>query len=173
VRLIGVADRALAGRPVDMVFSSTGKVVARATVAPDGTFETTAPLPPAKLRGSDRARYQARVAGQRSLNLKLVRRMQVSRLRSSGTGVTISGRVLRPLAARAKDRAIIVQRVVTCSKAEDVARVTPRADGTFSVTVPAPAGQRAAVYRLRTLVRTSPTSGKVQATFTLPRAVAF
>jgi hypothetical protein len=172
VQLVGVADRSFIGKRVEIVFAPTGKVVARATVLPNGTFSTTAPLPVRSMRKSNRARYLARVGGQRSLNLKLFRRMQVTKLTAANGRVSITGRVIGPLAAK-KDRTIVVQRIFSCSKAEEVARVAPRGDGTFTVSVATPKDARAAVYRLQTNVLPDARSRKPVRTFTLPRAVDF
>jgi hypothetical protein len=87
--------------------------------------------------------------------------------------VTIAGRVIGPLAAKAADRAITLQRIVACTRAETVSIFKPKANGAFTVTVAAPAGQKAAVYRLSTKVRATARSKKPIATFTLPRAVDF
>ena len=173
VRLLGVAARELAGRSVQLVFAATGKVVATARLGADGRFAAAAPLPPKKLRTSDKARYVAKVGGESSLTLKLVRRMLVTKVSSAADRVTITGRVVPPLATGRKDRAITVQRVVACKSVETVATAQPKKSGAFSVTVRAPAGQRAAVYRLMTKVRTSARSKALARTFTLPRAVDF
>jgi hypothetical protein len=173
VRLLGVAERAHAGERAEIRFLATGKVVARPVVGPDGRFAATAPLPKGKLRHSNKARYAATVAGERSPALKLERRMQVTQVRAASGKVTIAGRVLGPLAKRAADRAIEVQRRRSCSSTEVVARVKPAKDGRFRVTLDAPEGQRAAVYRLRAKVRRSAASARLFDTFTLPRAVDF
>ena len=173
VRLIGVADKQFAGKTVSLVFAATGKTVARAKVQPDGSFSASAPLPAAKLRNSNKARYQAQIGAQRSLNLKLARRLLVTSVKAAGGMVTIKGRVVGPLAASAKDRVIALQQVLACSKTKRIAVLKPRANGSFAVTVPAPAGQRAAVYRLSTRVRESTRAKRLTETFTLPRAVDF
>ena len=173
VRLLGVADRKFVGRRVTIVFAGTGKVVARPTVGPDGSFAATAPLPARRLRNSNRARYEARIGSERSLKLKLTRRMIVTALRGANGKVTIAGRVIGPLAARPKDRTIVLERRVTCSKLVTVTRLRPRANGAFRITVDAPAGQSAAVYRLRTKVRKTRRAQRLSSTFTLPRAVNF
>jgi hypothetical protein len=173
VQLLGVADRRLAGQKVSLVFSATGKVVATAVVGADGHFKATAPLPPRGLRNSDRARYVARVGGQSSLNLKLARRMLVTRVGSAGGKVTITGLVVPPLAGKAKDRTITLQRVVACKKTETVTKFRPSGNGSFSVTVPAVPGQSAAVYRLSTRVRSSAKGSALKTTYTLPRAIDF
>ena len=99
--------------------------------------------------------------------------MLVTRVSAAADRVTIAGRVVPPLALKLADRAITVQRVVACSSVETVATVKPKRNGAFSVTVKAPAGQSAAVYRLTTKVRKSARSKSLARTFTLPRAVDF
>ncbi|HEX6390304.1 MAG TPA: hypothetical protein VFZ89_12670, partial [Solirubrobacteraceae bacterium] len=169
VRLLGVADKTLAGRTVAIRFEADGSTVARTTVKSDGSFAATAPLPPRKLRDSNRARYRASVGDERSLNLKLARRMIVSEMRYLNGKVTISGRVIGPLGRPI--RPIQVQRRVSCQRNETVRSFLPKSDGTFSVTVPAPTGQTAAVYRLATKVRKNERNPKLYPTFTLPRGV--
>ena len=173
VKLLGVAEERFKGRRVDIVFAATGKVVARPKVGADGSFSATAPMPPRRLRFSNRARYQARVGGERSLNLKLMRRMLVTSVRTSAGKVTIAGKVVGPLALRAKDREIVLERRVTCTRLATVSRFKPRSNGAFKVTVPVPAGTSAAVYRLRTKVRASTHGSRLSSTFTLPRAIGF
>ena len=171
MRLLGVAHRDLAGQEVAIRFAATRKVVATAVVGHDGRFSTSAPLPPKRLRSSNRARYQAELGSERSLSLKLMRRLRVTALTSSAAKVTIAGRVERPLAAKAAERRIVLERVVACRGLETVATFAPRRDGRFSVTVPAPDGEAAAVYRLRTKVRRDRRSKRTMNTFSLPRAV--
>jgi hypothetical protein len=133
----------------------------------------TAPLPPKKLRNSNKARYVAKIGSEASLALKLARRMIVTRVTAAGGKVTIAGRVIGPLAAGAKDRAITLQRVVACKSTETVKKFMPAKSGAFSITVAAPPGQKAAVYRLSTRVRKSAKSKALTNTFTLPRAIDF
>jgi hypothetical protein len=169
VVLTGAADRRYIGKRVRIFFPHQRRYVASAVVRKDGTFRTTAALPARRLRGTNLARYQARIGKERSLRLKLQRRMIVRTVRVSGSKVRISGRITRPLAAPAQ-RIVISQRV-SCTKSKVVARVTPRRDGTFSVTVKAPPKQQAAVYRLATRVRKTMRNPKTFPTFTLPRYV--
>ena len=169
VRLLGAADKKLVGKTVAIRFEATGATVAQTIVKPDGSFTATAPLPPRKLRTSNRARYRASVGSERSLNLKLERRMVVTKMESAKGKVVISGRVTRPLARPA--RPIQVQRRVSCKRNETVRSFLPRADGTFKVTVDAPTGQSAAVYRLATQVRKNTSNPKRYPTFTLPRGI--
>ena len=173
VRLVGVADRRFAGRTVSIVFVPSGKVVAKPKVAPDGSFTASAPLPPKRLRNSNATRYEARIGKERSLKLKLVRRMRITSIGVSGGKVVVTGTVVGPLAAKKADRAIELQRSVSCTRTESVAKAMPRANGTFRIAVDVPAGQSAAVYRLRTKVRQSAASPRAVNTFTLPRGVNF
>ncbi len=170
VTITGVADKRFVGRFVTIRFEADGSRAGRARVAANGTFRTTTALPSRKLRSSNRARYQAVLGSEKSLNLKLERRMVVERLTSSAGKVTVRGRVTRPLARPAQT--ITLSRRVSCKRLEVVKRFKPRADGTFSVTVAAPTGQASAVYRLGTKVRKSLTNRKLFPTFTLPQGVA-
>ncbi|MEA2324032.1 MAG: hypothetical protein QOD81_3882 [Solirubrobacteraceae bacterium] len=176
VHLLGVADRKLIGRTVDIRFvtlrpGDRGKRVARVRVGSDGFFRTTAPLPPRSIRASNRARYQAVLGRERSLRLKLVRRMSLTGVRSGSGKVTITGRVTRPLAAPA--RTIVVKQRVSCTRTVVVKRVTPRRDGTFRVTLAGPPRALAATYRFETMVRKNTRNPKLFPTFTLPRSVEF
>lgn len=170
VRLLGVADRSHAGKRVQIRFTHTGRTVARATVRQDGSFSATARLPAKRLRRTNHARYQALLGKERSLSLKLHRRMVLSGTRGANGKVTLSGRVIRPLAEPIGQ--ITISRRVSCRRSEVVARIRPRSDGRFRVTVDAPAGELAAVYRLTTRVRKSTRSGRTFPSFTLPRAIS-
>lgn len=169
VKLTGVADPRYIGRKVAIVFEATGRVVARAKVRRDGSFATRAGLPRRGLRASNRARYVARLGSQKSLNLKLRRRLVVRRMVSRNGRVTISGRVVRPLATPVAP--ILVRQRVSCRRMKVVKRFRPQPDGRFSVTLRAPRQGGSAVYRLTTRVRDSARGRKLFETFTLPRAV--
>ena len=172
VRLTGAADRKLIGRTVDIHLVRArggGPRVARAKVRSDGSFRTTAKLPPRRVRGSNNTRYQARLGRERSLRLKLRRRMIVRSVRVSGGKVRIRGVVTRPLAAPA--RTIEVRRRVSCKRWVLVKRIRPRRDGSWSTTVDAPPSQLAAAYRFATKVRKVRSNPKTYPTFTLPRYV--
>jgi len=169
VRLLGYADRRFVGRTVNLRLRATGRTVARASVRPDGSFRASAPMPSRRLRSTDRARYQAVLGSERSLDLKLERRMRIASMTVRDGRVRIRGRVTRPLARPVQP--ITVSRRLSCSRSRVVARVRPRRDGTFSVSVPAPGGESAAVYRLSTKVRATEGNPKLFPTFTLPRGV--
>jgi hypothetical protein len=174
VKLLGAANRSYAGKQVAIRLRATGKVVAHAKVRKDGSFQTTAPMPAraffashAKANG---VRYRAEIGKERSLPLKLQRRLIVSSLTAKAGKVRISGRVVRPLTTPVATIRLV--RRVSCHKVVLVKRFKPRADGTFVVTVKAPAGQAAAVYRMATSVREKLSNPRSYPTFTLPRGVA-
>jgi hypothetical protein len=174
VDLVGAANRDYVGRTVAIRLRRGNRVVAHAKVAKDGSFETTAPMPSRALIAShaksNTLRYRAEIGTERSLPLKLVRRLTMTSLTSKGGTVTVSGRVTRPLTTPVADIRLV--RRVSCHKSVLVKRFKPRADGTFRVTVKAPKHQGAAVYRLVTRVREKASNPRTYPTFTLPRGVA-
>ena len=169
VKIKGAADRALVGRTVKIRLRATGKVVAGAKVGKDGFFTTLAPLPPRAIRTSNAARYRAELGKELSLPLKLHRRMTLTQLTSMGGKVTVAGRVELPL-SRPSDAIRLVRRV-TCHKTVLVKAFRPAPDGSFAVTVSAPKGATAAVYRLATHVPKTRKNPKRFPTFTLPAGI--
>jgi hypothetical protein len=169
-RLYGAADRTLIGKRVSVIASWNGKTVARPVVAKDGTFLAKGKLPPLALRHSNRARYQAKIGKERSLRLKLFRRMLVTQLSSKSGKVTIKGRVVLPLGTPIQK--ITIKRRVSCTKNVVVKSLRPDSKGRFSITLGGPPSGQAAVYRLATKVRKNQHNRKLFPTFTLPRAVA-
>jgi hypothetical protein len=174
VRLIGAANRDYVGRRVAIRLRRGNKVVAHATVRKDGSFSTTAPMPARAVMAShsrsNTLRYRAEIGKEKSLPLKLQRRLTVSSLTSRNGRVTVTGRVTRPLTTPVSTIRLV--RRVSCHKVVLVKRFKPRADGTFRVTVKAPKNKAAAVYRLATYVREKPSNPRKYPTFTLPRGVA-
>ncbi|HEV7751715.1 MAG TPA: hypothetical protein VGO71_09230 [Baekduia sp.] len=174
VKLLGAANRSYVGKRVAIRLRATGRVVAHATVRKDGSFQTTAAMPPrAYLATHEKAnsvRYRAEIGKELSLPLKLQRRLIVNSLTSKDGKVTIAGRVVRPLTTPVSTIRIV--RRVSCHKVVLVKRFKPNADGTFRVTVKAPKGQAAAIYRLATSVREKASNPRSYPTFTLPRGVA-
>ena len=169
VKIKGAADRALVGRDVKIRLRATGKVVASAKVGKDGFFTTTAPLPPRAIRTSNAARYRAELGKELSLPLKLHRRMALTRLTSAGGKVTLAGRVELPL-SHPTDTIRLVRRV-SCHKTVLVKSFRPASDGSFEVTVAAPKGATAAVYRMATHVPKTRKNPKRFPTFTLPAGI--
>lgn len=168
VQLLGAAHRSFVGKRVKIVREWDGETVASPVVARDGTFESSAPLPPRAIRATNEARYRASIGKERSLGLKLARRMLVSSMRSAKGKVTIKGRITGPRGGR---RPIEVRERVDCKRWRLVGSAIPREDGRFTAVVDAPEGRTAAVYRLATKVPNSRTNPKLFPTFTLPRAV--
>lgn len=164
VLITGAARLVLAGKRVSIRFLATGKTVAAATIASDGTFSASAPLPAAKLRGTNRARYEAVVGSLRSLNLKLERRMYMVSATHSGTRVLLSGYVTGSFKAGTIVKLLLR---VTCSKEEVIAKTKLSRSGRFTASVPAPTGaaSQIAVYRATTTVLDG---GHPETTFTLP-----
>jgi hypothetical protein len=169
VVLEGIAARDLIGKQVTILFDDR-KTVATAVVQSNGVFDATAALPPRRLRHTNDARYLAQAGGDRSLDLKLTRRVAIDSITHRGGEVTISGDVTRPLDRPPKE--IVVQQVVSCTRTVDVARKRPRRNGHFEITFAAPRNQRTATYRLMTKVRKFASSPKRFPTFSLPEPVA-
>jgi hypothetical protein len=146
-----VARLPLAGQKIAIRLLATGKTVATATVASNGTFSTTAPLPPPGIRQSNLARYQAVAGSMKSLPMKLHRRMYVTRVGLSSSTVTLQGRVTRGFRAGTE---VTVYARQTCTTQRVVGRAKLTRTGTFSVTVPrtvAPEGE-VALFRASTEV---------------------
>ena len=169
VRLLGAADRRYIGRRVRIRFMADGKTVARPRVRRDGTFRATAPLPDARIRGTNKARYEASIRKQRSMRLKLMRRMLVTEMASRDGVVTIAGRVVQPLTTPVET--VLVKRRVSCRRWKVVKRFKPARDGSFRVRLKAPDDGEAAVYRMNTRVKLYDWFAKTYPTFTLPRYV--
>ncbi|HEY6762199.1 MAG TPA: hypothetical protein VI318_22055, partial [Baekduia sp.] len=174
VELLGAANRKYVGKRVAIRLRRGSRIVAHATVRKDGSFSTTAPLPPRAIMAShtksNTLRYRAEIGKELSLPLKLQRRLIVNRLTSKAGRVTITGRVVRPLTTPVSTIRLV--RRVSCHKVVLVKRFKPRGDGTFTITVKAPHGQAAAVYRMATNVREKASNPRSYPTFTLPRGVA-
>ncbi len=138
--------------------------VATATIAANGTFSATAPLPPSKVRESNLARYEAVVGSLHSLNLKLDRRMYMTSATRSGAHVLLAGYVTGSFKAGAVVKILLR---VTCSSEKTIAKVKLNGAGKFNATVPAPTGaaSQIAVYRGTTMVLKD---GHPETTFTLP-----
>lgn len=164
VEITGAARLVLAGKRVEIKFLATHKTVASATIAANGTFSASAPLPPGKVRETNLARYEAIVGSLHSLNLKLDRRMYMVNAKHTGTHVLLSGYVTGSFKAGAVVKILLR---VTCSKEEVIAKVKLTGSGKFSATVAAPTGaaSQIAVYRATTTVLKD---GHPETTFTLP-----
>jgi hypothetical protein len=165
----GSAAKSLDGKKVKIVFDGGSRAVASATVGSNGEFSTTAPLPPARSRDSNNARYMAESGSQRSLNLKLTRRLSLEPPTFSGGTVTLVGQVLPPLTKPIAT--IAVQQELECGKTTVVAHVTPSASGRFRIRVAVPAAAKAGLYRLISSVRENTRSKRGFVTYSLPLPV--
>jgi hypothetical protein len=169
VRLFGAADRALAGRRVSIVYTDTRRRVARPKVGRDGLFRATAPLPPAAVRNTNRARYVAKLGKERSLKLKLRRRLLIDSVKPNGRAVVMSGHITQPLGKPIQQ--VVVIRRVSCGGARVVKRFKPRRNGTFRVTLHGAKTRQVATFRFRTKVRFRVGNPHLFRTFTLPKYV--
>ncbi len=171
VKLQGAADPArFAGRRVSIVSRWNGRVVARPKVAKSGLFNATVALPPAAVRHTNRARYRASIGAERSLDLKLERRMIVTSVKSLGKRrVRVSGMITRPFGVPIQE--ISVTRRISCGNVRVVARFKPDSQGRFHVTLRGPAAKRVYVFRFRTKVRYDALNPRLTRTYTLPRYV--
>jgi hypothetical protein len=168
VALEGSAAKSLDGKQVEILFDGR-KRVATATVGSDGEFSTTAPLPPTRLRDSNSARYMAESAGQRSLDLKLTRRLSLEPPRFSGGTVTLVGQVVPPLTKPVA--AVSVQQQLECGQSTTVGSFKPSAEGQFRITFKVPAAAKAGLYRLTSSVTEKPGSEHGFTTYSLPLPV--
>jgi hypothetical protein len=169
VELTGSAASSLDGQQVSIVFGASKKV-ASVTVASNGEFSASLPLPSAKVRDSNSARYTAVSGAERSLSLKLTRRLSLESLTVSGGSVVLSGQVVLPLARPVA--LVTVQQQLECGATREVLKFKPAANGRFRVSVPVPVGAKAAIYRLTTSVRESTRSRHSFATYSLPLPIA-
>lgn len=169
VSLVGAADKSLAGTRVSIYSEADHRVVARPIVSKAGLFSARAPLPPRRLRFTNRARYLATDGSDHSLNLKLHRRMIFTTLTSAHGKVTLSGVVSKPFAKHRQ--LIVIRQRLTCTSQRVVARVRPDRHGRFSVTLKAPKNGDVGVYRSTTIVGFP--GGPDFRTYTLPGLVRF
>jgi hypothetical protein len=169
--LDGAADpRRFAGRRVRIRSRWDGRTVARPRVAEDGLFHASVALPPVSVRHTNRARYQAAIGSEHSLDLKLERRMVMTSVKALGhRRVRLVGQVALPLATPVQP--IAIKRRVSCGHLTTVARVKPDSRGRFSVVLKGPPTGRVYTFRFQTRVRHLASSRNLMETFTLPRYV--
>jgi hypothetical protein len=170
VLLQGSAAVSLHGRKVKIVFDG-GKQVASAKIEENGEFSTTARLPPVRLRDGNSARYMAEAGDQRSLDLKLTRRLilEPPKFSAGAETVTLVGQVLAPLTRPIAT--VSVQQALACGATTTLGSFKPAADGRFRITVKVPAIAKAGLYRLVSSVAEKPGSKHGFATYSLPLPV--
>jgi hypothetical protein len=169
VVLEGAAVANLIGSKVKLLFSS-GKQVASTTVAANGFFTATAPLPPAKIRDTNTATYSATIGTLRSADLKLTRRLIITSIQGAGTSVHFTGTVTPPLATPAAP--VLVKVSTSCTATPNlVASVKPSKTGAFAATASIPAGATAAIFTLESKVRQNTRTKKAFPTVSLPQTL--
>jgi FG-GAP repeat len=164
VLITGAARQILAGKDVSIKLIGTKKIVATPKVEADGSFNATVPLPPARIRNTNLARYEASVGSDHSEALKLDRRAYLISATRSANNVLISGKATAPFK---EGTPVQITLRVTCQTYRMVGKAKLSASGDFTATVPAPtaAEQAIAVYRAHTTVL----KGKhPEPTYTLP-----
>lgn len=166
VAIAGSAAKSLIGKKVTILFNEK-KQVATATVASNGQFAATAPLPPKKIREALTTRYSAEIGSLRSVHLKLTRRLLLEPPKVSGTTVTLSGTVTPPLTKPIAP--VVVEQQLECGRTTIARRFTPPASGRFKITLTIPPGAKAAIFRLTSSVaQNSHSTKKGFNTFSLP-----
>jgi hypothetical protein len=169
VVIAGSAAKSLVGKRVKILFNE-GRTVATATVLANGEYATTAPLPPAKIRGAVSTRYTAVLGSLRSLHLKLTRRLQLEPPKASGHTVTLTGVVTPPLTKPAAP--VIIEQQLECGKTTIAKRFPPPVSGRFHITLNVPANAKAGIYRLTSSVAANTrATGHGFATYSLPLPV--
>jgi hypothetical protein len=150
VALAGSAASSLIGKKLKILFGTGRKLVATAVVQHDGEFTATAPLPPASIREALSTRYEATYGNERSLHLKLTRRLLLEPPRFASGKVTLTGREFPPLTEPLSS--IVVEQQLECGHTTIVKTVTPPKNGVFHITVTVPARARAAIFTLKSKV---------------------
>jgi streptogramin lyase len=174
-QVLGVAPAAAIGKKVTIVSSWNGKVVAKATVRSDSSFEATAAPPPRSLRFTNRALYFAKLGSARSAALKFVRRMYTTSITAAQRTITFSGNVAPPFAKQPQP--VTIRAAASCAATPAgaiVAKVNLSRSGTFSATLQLPASLQNAgklYLQAQTRVRQNTHSAKTYPTFTLIRGV--
>jgi hypothetical protein len=169
VKLTGAAVPSLIGKTVEIIFAGKHKV-ASAKVASNGLFSASAPLPPAKERNSNNARYIAQVGKLKSPSLKLTRRLILDPPTVSHGKVQLTGEVIPPLTR--PPYLVSVEERITCKPGRIVAHVNPGSSGHFSVQVTPPSGKSAVIYRLTSKVPANASRTKLGPTASLPEVVS-
>jgi hypothetical protein len=164
VRLIGQAPLSLVGHSVAIRFLATGLIVGTAIVQPDGSFQTTAPLPPMNVRRTNAARYQASAGSLKSLTLKLFRRMSMSTVRLLGGRLHVSGSVAGSF--KPGTHVYLLVRV-HCTSETLIGRAVLGKGGRFTASLVLPAGLEDPRTTFRAMTNVL-LDGQRERTYTLP-----
>jgi hypothetical protein len=164
VLLTGLAERTLAGAPVNIV--EGGVVVARTPIRPDGTVRVRIAIP--KLRGGRVLRYQEQLGALRSRNVRLRRRMITKSAKLVKGKIVITGRVTGKPRRGTRPLVRLLARPRDCGTGPriQIGRARLHRDGSFRVSGKPLPGVDVAVYQARARLR-----GK-NTTFSLPQTIA-
>jgi hypothetical protein len=163
VLLTGLAERTLAGAPVDIV--EGGIVIARTTIRSDGTIRVRVAIP--RLRGGRVLRYQAKLGALRSRNIRLKRRMITTSAKLERGRIVIKGRVTGAPRRGTRPLVRLLARPRGCgTRRTQIGRARLRRDGSFSVSGKPLPGVDVAVYQARAQL-----SARF-VTFSLPQTIA-
>lgn len=163
VLLTGLAERTLAGAPVDIV--EGGIVIARTTIRSDGTIRVRVAIP--RLRGGRVLRYQAKLGALRSRNIRLKRRMITTSAKLQRGRIVIKGRVTGAPRRGTRPLVRLLARPRGCgTRRTQIGRARLRRDGSFSVSGKPLPGVDVAVYQARAQL-----SARF-VTFSLPQTIA-
>jgi hypothetical protein len=163
VLLTGLAERTLAGAPVNIV--EGGVVVARTPIRPDGTVRVRIAIP--KLRGGRVLRYQEQLGALRSRNVRLRRRMITTSAKLVKGKIVITGRVTGKPRRGTRPLVRLFARPRGCGTHKtQIGRARLHRDGSFRVSGKPLPGVDVAVYQARARLR-----GK-NTTFSLPQTIA-
>ncbi|WP_320672732.1 hypothetical protein [Patulibacter defluvii] len=140
----GFAAAESAGSTVEIRSVNDDQLVGRATASSNGAFRTTIRTP---RRGQGRLRYQALIGGESSPSVNLTRRLDLTKVKTSGTRFSVSGTVAKPLSSRTTVR-IRVQRGDCRGEWETraTARVNRRT-GRFSASFSVPNADKGVIVR--------------------------
>lgn len=171
VILRGVASSTLIGQQVAIrSLGEKGKIVAKAKVQTNGAFSVVAKAPKnKKLARSSKARYQAAVGPNKSLALKLQRRMYTfEAYRTQGGSLYVAGTLTKPFPKNAK---VQISMRVNCSTWKTVKVTRASSSGKWGTIVPISSNATSLVFRAQSNVKKSARSKRTTRTYTLPSAL--
>jgi hypothetical protein len=162
VLLTGLAERTLAGAPVNLV--EGGLVIGRTTIGQDGAFAKRVALP--QQRGGRVLRYQARLGALRSRNVRLRRRLITTSAKLQRGRIVIAGRLVGARRGAQPLVRLLARKRGCRTRATQIGRARLHRDGSFRVSGAPLPGVDVAVYQVRTRLRGRNT------TFSLPQTIA-
>jgi len=148
VTITVAASLSLVGKQLKIHLAGSSTALATVAVPANGLIPLTVSAPAKSSSANDW--YYATVGTIRSATVPLMRRLVVNALSIARGRITISGRVVTPLTAPVTN--VTVSRRVACGRFVIVAKVRPRADGAFAVTLSASTTAHAALYTATTQV---------------------